>query len=87
MADVPETVAVSSDPPKRNAPWIVEFTVEDGDSVFLIFVEQKVLCTTNSFTKSLFIWFSSYYVFNLEYDTNTNDVCLFFSRVCVWSPQ
>lgn len=87
MAEDPETVAVSSDPPKRNAPWIGEFKVEDGDSIYFIFVEQKVLCTTNSFTKALFIWFSLYYIFNLEYDTNANDVCVFFQEFVFGLPN
>ena len=44
---MPEDVAAA--PSIRNAPWIGEFKVEDGDSVFFIlFVERKVLCTVNS---------------------------------------
>lgn len=87
MSDVPETVAESPDPPQRNAPWIGEFKVDDGDSVYFIFIERKVLCTINSFAKSLFTWFSLYYVFNLEYDTNTNEVCLFFQEFVFGLPS
>lgn len=78
MSDVPETVAAA--PPIRSAPWIGEFMVDDGDSVFFIFVEQKILCSVNSFVKSLFVWFSLFYIFNLEYDKNTKDICLFFQE-------
>ena len=78
MSDEPDTVATS--PPTRSAPWIGEFNVNDGDPVYFIFVEQKVLCTVNSFVKSLFVWFSLFYVFNLEYDKNTKDLCLFFQE-------
>lgn len=78
MSDVPESVAAAE--PKRNAPWIGEFAVEDGDTVYFIFVEQKVVCTVNSFPKSLFVWFSLFYIFNLEYDQNTRNVSLFFQE-------
>lgn len=78
MSDVPEDVATA--PPARNAPWIGEFSVEDGEAAYFVFVEQKVFCSVNSFTKSLFIWFSVFYVFNLEYDKNAKDVCLFFQE-------
>ena len=85
MADVPETVATT--PPVRNTPWIGEFNVEDGDSVYFIFVEQKVLCSVNSFTKSLFVWFSLFYVFNLEYDKNVKELCLFFQEFVFGLPS
>ena len=60
ISDVPETIA-SSDP-KRNAPWIGEFTVEDGESSYFIFVEQTVFCNVNSFSKALFTLFSLFCV-------------------------
>ena len=85
MSDAPETVAVA--PPTRNSPWIGEFKAEDGDSVYFIFVEQKVLCTVNSFTKSLFVWFSLFYIFNLEYNKYARDVCLFFQEFIFGLPS
>ena len=85
MSDNPETVA--SSPPTRNAPWIGEFVVEDGDSVYFIFVEQKVLCSVNSFAKSLYIWFSLFYIFNLEYDKNTKDISLFLQEFVFGLPS
>lgn len=78
MSDKPEDIAAA--PPPRNTPWIGEFAVEDGESIFFIFVEQKVFCSVNSFTKALFLWFSVFYVFNLEYEKNIRDVCLFFQE-------
>ena len=54
--------------------------MEDGESQFFIFVEQKVFCTVNSFAKSVFIWFAVFYVFNLEYEKNIKDVCIFFQE-------
>ena len=33
--------------PARNAPWIGEFEKEDGEAMFFIFLEQKVLCTVS----------------------------------------
>lgn len=80
-------MAAAPDPPRRNAPWIGEFQTDDGDPTYFIFVEQKVLCCVNSFAKSLFIWFSLYYVFNLDYDTNTNEVCLFFQEYVFGMPN
>ena len=59
MSISPEAIAAA--PPVRNAPWIGEFSTEDGNSMYFIFVEQKVLCSVNSFVKSLFIWFSLFY--------------------------
>ena len=56
--------------PMRNNPWIGEFSAEDGDCKYFIFVEFTVLCTVNTFAKALFLWFSLYYVFNLEYEKN-----------------
>ena len=85
MSISPEAIAAA--PPVRNAPWIGEFSAEDGNLMYFIFVEQKVLCSVNSFVKSLFIWFSLFYIFNLEYGKNTKDVCLFFQEFVFGLPE
>ena len=55
--------------------------------MFFIFVEQNVLCSVNSFSKALFVWFSLFYIFNLEYDKNTKDVCVFFQEFVFGLPS
>ena len=76
-----EPESVGSEVPMRNNPWIGEFVADDGDPVYFIYIEQSVLCSVNTFPRSLFMWFSLYYVFNLEYEKkkNTRDL-----RVCFW---
>ena len=58
----------------------IKSRLDADDSIFFLFVERKVFCTLNYFTKSLFIWFAMIYVFNLEYDKNVKDVCLSFQE-------
>ena len=78
MSEKPEDVA--KHPPARLAPWIGEFEVEDGTSTCFVFVEQSIYCSMKSFDKSLFAWFALFFVFNLEYHKQTNDLCLFFQE-------
>ena len=85
MSDKPEDVARGE--PVRNAPWIGKFTVDDGDSTYFLFVEQMVLCSANSLSKTLFLWFSLHYVFNLEYDDHVKELCLFFQEFIFGLPS
>jgi hypothetical protein len=85
MSSGPELIAAEI--PHRNNPWIGEFSAEDGDLVYFLFVEQTVLCTVNSFVKALFLWFALYYVFNLEYEKNSKDLCLFFQELVFGLPD
>ena len=78
IGEDPEYVATQS--PIRTAPRISEFITEDGSSKYMIFVEQQVLCETGSMTKAIYLWFASYYVFHLCYDSTVMDVCLFFQE-------
>ncbi len=55
--------------------------------VYFIFIEQSVVCSTKSFTKALFLWFSFYYIFNLEYEKNSRDLCLFFQEFVFGLPD
>lgn len=75
---------VGSQPPTRNAPPILEFSVEDGESVFYLMVEQKVVCQTANFTKAVYVWFCLYYVFHLCYDPVVNDLCMFSQEFIFW---
>lgn len=63
--------------PKRNSPWIAELEVLDSDPTYFIYVEQEVLCSTSSFSKAVYYWFAAFYIFNLEYEENTNAVPTF----------
>lgn len=87
MSDVPESVAVAE--PHRNAPWIGQFVADDGDDhyIYFIFIEQSALCTVNSLSMALFIWFSLFYVFNLEYVASIRDLCLFFQEFVFGLPD
>lgn len=85
MSDVPESVAAAI--PDRNAPWIGQFAADDGNECFFVFIEQRVLCTVNSFSMALFIWFSLFYVFNLEYVSSLRDICLFFQEFVFGLPD
>lgn len=85
MSSEPELKA--SEVPNRNNPWIGEFSAEDGGCEYFVFVEQTVLCTVNTFTKALFLWFALYYVFNLEYEKNSKDLCLFFQEFIFGLPD
>ena len=48
--------------------------------MFYLMVEQKVVCQTANFTKTVYVWFCLYYVFHLCYDPVVNDVCMFFQE-------
>ncbi len=61
--------------------------VRDGGCEYFIFIEQSVVCSIKSFTKALFLWFSFYYVFNLEYEKNSRDLCLFFQEFVFGLPD
>lgn len=79
MSREPETVV--GDIPARNTPWIGEFMADDGDSIYFIYIEQTILCSVSSFTRTLFLWFSLYYMFNLEYAKNSKRSKFIFSGV------
>lgn len=56
----------STEAPTRSSPRISAFVGEEQKQYFVI-VEQKVLCQVPSIQQALFIFFSAYYVFHLEY--------------------
>jgi len=85
MSADPESVA--KEVSGRNNPWIGEFVAEDGDPIYFLFIEQQVLFSVNSFSRGLFCWFSSYYVFNLEYEKNSKELTLFFQEFVFGLPE
>ena len=68
--------------PKRTAPRIAAF----GSQYFII-VEQFVVCEVSSFSRALFVMFSCYYVFNLEYPKSVKNVMLFFQDYIFGRPD
>lgn len=78
---------VAAQPPVRNSPRLAEFAVESGSSSYFLFVEQITLCETFSFTKALFLWFSTHYVFHLSYSPVLNDLCTFFQEFIFGLPS
>lgn len=77
MTDDPEVVA--SRDPKRSAPRLACFP-GDEESQYFLFIENEVLCITQTFHQAFVLWFISHYVFNLEYATQIREVCLFIQE-------
>lgn len=78
IADDPSVVAGGG---KTSAPIIASFQDVDGTNEYFIIVEKKVLFGgLTSFCKSLALWFSLHYIFNLEYDKAVNEVALFMQE-------
>lgn len=69
QASVPVCEAAHSNKP---APRIGVY-----DNQLFIFVEDTVLCTTNNFADAVFLMFSSYYTFYVEYPTPVKAVFWF----------
>ena len=66
---------VCKEVPLRNSPRIAAFIGEESQQ-YLILLEQRVLCQLPSFQLAVFIVFSTYYCFHLEYPVR--NVMLFF---------
>lgn len=78
--------AASQATPRRNTPRIAAFKRTETRQYF-IFVEQSVLCETPDIQSALYLWFASFYVFNLEYDKNAKHLSLFFQDVILGLPD
>jgi hypothetical protein len=75
MTDDPDVIAKRD--LKMMAPWFASFESEDSCQYF-VFVEGQVLTQSNSFSKTLLLWFCTHYVLNLEYVAR--EVALFFQE-------
>ena len=82
--ETPEQVA--SEPPTRNSPRIAAFVGEEAKQYFVI-VEQRVLCQVSSFQLALFISFSAYYVFHLQYPKPIKNVMYFLQDYVLAMPD
>ena len=72
--------------PRRNTPRIAAFKGPENKQ-FFVFVEQSVLCEGPDISSTLYFWFASFYVFNLEYDKNAKHLSLFFQDVILGLPD
>ena len=61
----------------RNAPWITEFQVDDGDSMFFIFLTKSFLFFKFFLKIINGLQYSMFLIWNL---TRTLETCAFFSR-------
>ena len=79
IAEDPSVVAGGG---KTSAPVIASFQDVDGtNNNYFMFVEKKVLFGgLTTFCKSLALWFSLHYIFNLEYDKAVSEVALFIQE-------
>jgi hypothetical protein len=72
--------------PVRDSPRIARFLVKDGTPVYYIFVEQQILCQCSNFCETLLIWFSTHYVFNLQYHKYYRDAAFFLQEFVLQMP-
>ena len=76
-----EDPAVKASGAATSSPVIGCFQDVEGTNSYYLFVEKKVIFGgISSFCKSLAIWFSLHYIFNLEYNKQIYDLALFFQE-------
>ena len=84
LTERPEDVLTTS--PVRSAPRIAAFTGEEAVQYFVL-VEQAILCQVPTFQFALFISFSSYYVFHLEYPRQIKNMLFFIQDYVLGYPD
>ena len=77
---------MSKEPPVRNSPRIAAFIGDESQQYFVL-IEQKVLCQVPSFQFAVFILFSTYYAFHLEYPKPVKNALLFFQDYVLSFPD
>lgn len=78
---------IASQPPYRNAPRIAAFMSGDEEFQYILIVEQRVICKTAAFSNALFIMFSLYYIFHLEYPKSVKNVMFFLQDYVLGYPD
>ena len=73
-------------PPARNQPRIAA-VIEEETTQFFIMCEQKIVCKVDCLQNALFLVFSAYYVFNLEYPNNAKSILYFIQDYILSSPD
>ena len=64
-------------PPLRTQPHIVA-TIGAEDTQYYIVCEQQIICKVTTLPLALFITFSTFYCFNLEYPPKAKSIFYFF---------
>ena len=77
---------VCRETPLRNSPRIEAFVGDEAIQYFVL-VEQCVLCQVPSFQYALFITFSAYYIFHLEYPKAVKNAMFFFQDYVLAYPD
>lgn len=72
--------------PIRNAPQVAVMVGENNRQYFII-MEQKVLCEAISLAQVLFVAFSCYYIYNLEYPPKASNILFFFQDYLLGYPD
>ena len=73
--------------PARNQPWIAAFLDESGSKYsYVVVCEPKKFCRVSALQLALFVTFSLYYVFNLEYPDDAK-VFLFLQHYILEQPD
>ena len=84
---LPKTPAeAAKELPLRNSPRIAAFLGDETRQYFII-VEQTVLCQVPSFQFALFLFFSAYYVFHLEYPKSIKNIMFFLQDYVLAFPD
>ena len=73
-------------PPLRTSPRIAAF-VGDQAIQYFVLVEQRVLCQVSSFQQAMFVAFSSFYIFHLEYPKELKNVTSFLQDYIIAYPD
>ena len=74
--------------PARNQPWIAAFLDESGSKYsYVVVYEQKEFCRVSTQQLALFVTFSLYYIFNLEYPDDAKGVFLFLQDYILEQPD
>ncbi len=68
---------------QANLPYAVLLHCSDETIQYFVLIEQKVLCQVPSFQHALFITFSCFYIFHLEYPKQIKNVLFFFQGYIV----
>ena len=83
ITETPERVSRET---QHNAPQIAAFVGDETVQYFVI-IEQRVLCQVATFQHALFIAFSAFYVFHLEYPKAIRNVMFFLQDYVLQFPD
>ena len=74
--------------PLRNQPRIASYNLASSPrKLYFIICEQAVLCEVADFEQALFVTFSCYYCFNLDYPIKAKNVLSFLQDFILEHPE